>query len=326
MWGNELNRELSLAAGIFSMTLAASQSYPSTAMSYSSAVASLSLAVSQAISQVGTGSVAVGMLSFDEAGDIFLAAKDDPVLKAVRWIGCDGNAKSAAITGDTAATGFAVQTNFLASTFLNPFDAGNPSATRSPFVSPIGTLKARIQAKLGAVPTEYAFTAYDSLWLAGLACKKLDGFPEAPKVLEAIWHAAYDFRGTSGAMRLSPRSIAPRGTMGSSECRATPGSAGPSTTIRAIAPGLPPTVFRSSPTKEGLHEAPLPDRSLAGPRRALVGGLHDARFDGPFDREQLLADIRASGCQVFRQSRRPVQPSFQGGVGCQRQLLRRRYG
>lgn len=203
-WAMELNQELSLTSAIFSMTLVASQSYPTTATSYSSAVASLSSAVSQAISQVGTSSVAVGLLSFDEAREIFLAAKDDPALKAVRWFGCDGNALSPALTADAAAAAFAAQTKFTASTFLNPFDAGNPEATRSSFVRPFDAIKSGIRDKLGGTPTEYAYTAYDSLWLAGLACKKLDGFPLASEVVEAIWHAAYEFRGASGAMRLSP--------------------------------------------------------------------------------------------------------------------------
>lgn len=213
-WGNELNRELGLAATVFSVNLKASQSYSVTASSYTSAIASLSATVNQAVGQVGSSSVGVGLISFDEARDIFLAAKDDPVLKDVRWFGCDGNALSPAITGTSGAATFAAQTKFMAATFLNPFDAGNPQATRSTYIRPVDAVKAGIQAKLGGAPNEYALTAYDSLWLAGLASKQLDGSAEAPRVITALWEAALEFRGASGAMSLNPACDRTRGDYG----------------------------------------------------------------------------------------------------------------
>lgn len=203
-WGNELNQELSHTVGVLSMSLEASRSYPTIATSYASVIASLSASVRQAIGQVGTQSVAVGLISFDEASDIFLAAKDDPTLQAVQWFGCDGNALSPAIATDPAASAFATQTKFLASTFLPPFEAGHPAATRSSFIPAFETIQAAIRARLGSKPVAYAFTAYDSLWLAGLVGRKLEGFPGSDQVLDALWLAAYELRGASGPLRLNP--------------------------------------------------------------------------------------------------------------------------
>jgi len=149
--------------------------------------------------------VAVELLSFDEARDLFLAAKDDAALKAVRRFGSDGNALSPVVTGDPGAAVFAAQTHFQAATFISPFEAGHDGdATMSAFLSPFAAIKAKIREKAGSAGLTYAYTAYDSLWLAGLAYKRLGSFQEAAKVVTAVLSEARDFRGPSGAMRLSP--------------------------------------------------------------------------------------------------------------------------
>lgn len=213
-WGSELNQEVGLAAPLFASTLRASHSYPVDAVSYSSTLASVSASVQQAIERVGTGSVAVALLSFDEAKDLMRGAQADPVLRSVRWLGCDGNALSAAIAGDAEASAFAGLTGFVASTFLNPFDAGHPEATRSAGVPEFASLKARIQTRLGTVPTQYAYTGYDSLWLVGLAAEALRGGATPSGTVDAIWRAALSFRGASGAMGFTPTLDRTRGDFG----------------------------------------------------------------------------------------------------------------
>lgn len=213
-WGQELARELGLAGEIFSLSLDASQSYPPASTQYSAPVASLSVAVAEAIAQVGTSSVGVVLLSFAEAREVFEAASVDPGLRAVRWFGCDGNALQSAIADEATASAFAAQTRFTAASFLNPFDAGNPQATLSAFVPPFETLKDRIRARLGHQPTEYAYTGYDSLWLLALAARRLEGFPAPTLLVKALWQEAAGFRGASGEMALTPTFDRTRGDFG----------------------------------------------------------------------------------------------------------------
>lgn len=202
IWGQELNTLIGQAAHIYSIHHAASQSYPVNTTDFAPVVSGLSAQVRTMINQVGTASVAVQLSSFDEIKDIFLAAKDDPALKAVRWYGCDTNAVSSALLGDSQAASFATQTRFRASMFLNPYDAGN-SVTRSAYLGDLASLKGRIQAKLGSSSTEYSLTTYDTLWLIAHAAKQLGALSDAAQIKEAITLATKSYVGQSGQIHLS---------------------------------------------------------------------------------------------------------------------------
>lgn len=208
-WGRELNEQLGLAAGTFQIGLAASHSYPVQAPA--SAVASLSAAVAQAIARVGTASVAVGLLSFDEGREIMRAAEGDPVLGRVRWLGCDGNALSPAIGADASASAFATRTGFLAAAFASPLETARAGATTSAFVPAFAHVREALTARLGSSLGAYAYIAYDTAWLAALTVDQLQGQLAAPQLVDALWQQARTLRGASGPMSFNPMMDRSRG-------------------------------------------------------------------------------------------------------------------
>src|SRR6185503_19063442 len=63
---------------------------------FSAVLQSLSMQVSQAVAERGSGNVAIYLTAFDEVADLFSQAQGNAVLESVKWYGSDGVVLSAA--------------------------------------------------------------------------------------------------------------------------------------------------------------------------------------------------------------------------------------
>lgn len=149
--------------------------------------------VEEAIAAVGASRVAVALASFDEAVQIFQAARLDPVLSSVKWYGTDGVALSAALEDDAVAAAFAAHVGFVTPIFgLN--DA-NERRWR-PIVD-------RIQERTGLEPDAFAVAVYDGAMVAVQAFLSTGADVDAESLRTRFIQVADSYRGGTGPMKLN---------------------------------------------------------------------------------------------------------------------------
>jgi len=143
--------------------------------------------VSDLVKDFGGPSPEVGVLliSFEDDGVAALtAAKDDPVLTAVTWLGCDGTAMSAKIAEQ--AGDVAVKTGGLMSTVFAP--------TTSPKQE---EFKRRMEEILGESPDPYCYNIYDAAWVAALSIIEA-GVYDGETIRKVLPDVASRYFGVSG--------------------------------------------------------------------------------------------------------------------------------
>ncbi|HWQ16353.1 MAG TPA: ABC transporter substrate-binding protein [Sulfolobales archaeon] len=150
---------------------------------FSAELAAAASAVRDAVNRYGAGSVGVLLISFEEGGTVTAQAGGYPELMGVTWFGSDGTAMNLKIL-EAAGTQL-VRVKHLATIF---------APTESPkFMDFMNKFRART----GELPGTYPATAYDCVWLLGLAiiqAGKYDG--EAIK--NAMLSVARNYFGVSG--------------------------------------------------------------------------------------------------------------------------------
>ncbi|RJP22794.1 MAG: amino acid ABC transporter substrate-binding protein [Candidatus Omnitrophota bacterium] len=127
----------------------------------------LSQKISDAAAQYGRAAVAVQLISFEEAAAIFSLAKQNEILRSVRWFGCDANNRLEIIRQNPELTEFALQTRFTTSAFSPELyvEFGRSGRSRRNFVENFITLSQQAQ---GREPSAYDYGVYDAIWLAAL--------------------------------------------------------------------------------------------------------------------------------------------------------------
>lgn len=133
--------------------------YSASSTDFVATLADIKTKVEQYKSSYSTSQIAVYLASFDECVAMFQQAADDPVLSSVRWYGGDGTALSGAITGNSAASDFAIATKYFAPAFGLPEQA---SAKWEPII-------AKIKDRTGLAPDAFALAAYDALWVIAMS-------------------------------------------------------------------------------------------------------------------------------------------------------------
>jgi len=125
---------------------------------FSAVLQSLSMQVSQAVAERGSGNVAVYLTAFDEVANLFSQAQGNAVLESVKWYGSDGVVLSAALLGNVQAARFAAKVDYP-----NPTLGLNLAA--QPKWLP---LSQRVKQQIGNEPDAFALAAYDAFWVIAL--------------------------------------------------------------------------------------------------------------------------------------------------------------
>ena len=144
--------------------------------------------VQQAIQQYGADKVAIELISFEEAAQILLQAKDYPALLSVTWFGCDGGAMSARITSQAGAQ--AAQVKLLSTIFSSAHSAKWAS------------LRDRMIANMSEEPDEYSYIAYDCTWVLALSILGTNNYDGAA-IKAALPSVANSYFGASGWTQLN---------------------------------------------------------------------------------------------------------------------------
>lgn len=102
--------------------------------------------------------VVVGMIGFGESAEFLSRATQYDILDDVQWFGTDSTANEKKITENEKASEFAQNVSFKALQFSADTEG---TAYRE--------IETKLFGKLGYLPSTYAFTAYDSVWILGLS-------------------------------------------------------------------------------------------------------------------------------------------------------------
>ncbi len=150
--------------------------YPTTTKTMTSEVDLLSKYVSEAVAVHGAYQVAVLMISFEESITISELAGYYPVLDDIRWFASESVILDFVLSENPVAAAFADRVNMTLA--VVDFEHG----------SSYGHVSSNMYDQLGREPSLLAFTAYDAVWMTGLAvilADSADGsdvgkvFPEA---------------------------------------------------------------------------------------------------------------------------------------------------
>lgn len=142
--------------------------------------------LSDYVKEFGAGSdVAVLMISFEDDGlAVLSAAKDDPVLMSVVWLGTDGTAMSSKILENAGE--IVARVGGLMSTIFGP--APNPKKEE---------FDKRMKDLLGEAPDPYSYNIYDAAWVAALAILEA-GVYDGKVIKEVLPDVASRYYGVSG--------------------------------------------------------------------------------------------------------------------------------
>jgi len=144
--------------------------------------------VQQAIQQYGADKVAIELISFEEAAQILLQAKDYPALLSVKWFGCDGGAMSSRITAQAGAQATQVQ---LLSTIFSSAHSAKWASVRD-----------RMIANMSEEPDEYSYIAYDCTWVIALSILASNNY-DGQAIKAALPSVANAYFGASGWTQLN---------------------------------------------------------------------------------------------------------------------------
>ncbi len=158
---------------------------------FSASTSLLANQVQQYVDQYGADKVGVLLISFSETLQFMQSASAHDVLDDVRWFGSDANTNEQKIIEDPIGLQFSQAVDFTTVQFA-AFD--NPVNKR---------VKDHIVSELGRVPSVYAYTSYDAVWLAGLAIDAAQS-TETAQIRENIIPVAADFTGAVGSTKLNP--------------------------------------------------------------------------------------------------------------------------
>lgn len=133
--------------------------------------------------------VAVLMIGFAEVVHFFNSASSYDNLGSVRWIGTDASSNDDTITGDEIASTFAKSTRFVATQFSA---SDNQTYDR---------VKQHLIDEVGSAPNNYAYSAYDSVFVLGNTLLETDG--SAAMIKQELPNIAAQYTGAIGTVNLN---------------------------------------------------------------------------------------------------------------------------
>ncbi len=137
----------------------------------------------------------IGIIGFGETAEFLSYATQFDVLDDVMWFGTDSNANEQKIIQDKQVAAFAQKVSFRAIQFASDYD------------SPIHeSVESKLFVDLGYLPSTYAYSTYDAVWVLGLSMLDADSLD--PTVLGlTIPDVITSYRGTLGDLRLNDAGI-----------------------------------------------------------------------------------------------------------------------
>lgn len=131
--------------------------------------------------------IAVLMISFSEAVHLLNSASAYDTLAQTTWFGSDASSNDDAITGDPIAAQFVADVGLITTQFA-------PSDNEK-----YEHVKAHLENVIGSAPSNYAYSAYDSLWVLGLAIEQT-GSTDTDLLVGAIPGVAANHVGAIGTI------------------------------------------------------------------------------------------------------------------------------
>ena len=156
-WGNGLHDALQNS---FSGTIIDGISYNPEGSEFSTEASLLADTVQKQVDEHGVAKVGVVYIGFGEAIPFFQSSSAHQVLNSVKWVGSDGSAQLSEFVDDPITLEFSTTTEFTAVVVSS---GKNERSDR---------VDAAVQGELGSIPTAYASSAYDAVWLLGLAMEE----------------------------------------------------------------------------------------------------------------------------------------------------------
>ena len=142
------------------------------------------------VTDFGAENVAVLYIGFGEALQFMQSASGYDVLHEVRWFGSDGNTWDPSIVEDRIGRQFATDTGF---TTVQVASGKNEKSAR---------VDDSLLKSLGRVPGTYASSAYDAVWLVGLAMERAQS-TDVAALAEVIPAVAESHTGALGSIALN---------------------------------------------------------------------------------------------------------------------------
>ena len=136
------------------------------------------------------GQIAVLLFGFSEAAGFFNSASHYLNLREVQWVGTEASISDHTIVDNLRRSTFASDVGFTAPVVTVP---ENPVNAR---------VSDHIEEATGSAPNHYAYTAYDAVWVLGLALQQ-SGTTDSADVLGALPQAAFEHAGAIGKIRLN---------------------------------------------------------------------------------------------------------------------------
>lgn len=163
-WGLGLRDEIVKLLDQAGIEYAAPLEYNPESPNFGAIASQANAAVEDFIKKYGVEKVAVILIAFAEAADLFQETSQYDALRSVVWIGSDGTARIDEIAKDPTASQFAKDTMFI-----------------NPIFSPAATdvqkqVAQKVKDLIGQEPDAYSYASYDALWAIALAL--LDASPD----------------------------------------------------------------------------------------------------------------------------------------------------
>ncbi len=190
-WGDGLQKatEISFtgAGGVMDQGIRYNPEIPT----FGSSVSILTKTVQQYADEYGSDKVGILLISFAEVLPIMQEASQYPILNDVKWFGSDANTNESRLIDDPVGLQFATATDFTTVQFA-PSD--NPITER---------VKKSLKAELGRIPSVYAYSTYDAVWLAGLAMEAAQS-TDTDMIKEQLIPVSEIYTGAVGPTLLNP--------------------------------------------------------------------------------------------------------------------------
>lgn len=137
-----------------------------------------------------TENIAVVLLGFGESTDFLKDANSSPLLNDVKWFGTDSNANEQKIIDDEDALKFANKVDFTAVQF-----GTLPNDIRD-------DVESRMIDEIGRLPSTYAYSSYDAVWIVGQSILKTDSTD--PEMIHDVFEeVASEYMGALGDVELN---------------------------------------------------------------------------------------------------------------------------
>jgi branched-chain amino acid transport system substrate-binding protein len=134
--------------------------------------------------------IAILLIGFSEVVHFFNSANSYDNLKQVQWYGSDASSNDRTITSDKIASEFASDVSFVSTQF---------SASKNEKYQHVHDY---LVTELGAAPSNYAYSSYDSLFLMGLAIEKTETL-DANILSDVLPEVGETYNGALGNIRLN---------------------------------------------------------------------------------------------------------------------------